>query len=257
VESELFGHEKGAFTGAHARRLGKFELAHGGTVFLDEIGSLRLDLQTKLLRVLQEREVERLGAARPAPVDVRVLAASNVNLKQAVRARTFREDLYYRLNVVPVLLPPLRERREDIPRLVDHFIRKIARQSNRDVRGASTGALEVLARYDWPGNVRELENVIHRAVVLVRGPIVQLQDVPLDVVLPETGSRLAEDTGPPLREACEQFERQYILRVLERVGWNVSRAARLLGVHRNTVLAKLSAWGIQRPGSGEGRSLSL
>ena len=257
VESELFGHEKGAFTGAHARRLGKFELAHGGTVFLDEIGSLRLDLQTKLLRVLQEREVERLGAARPAPVDVRVLAATNANLKQAVRARTFREDLYYRLNVVPVQLPPLRERREDVPRLVDHFIRKIARQSNRDVRGASAGALEVLGRYDWPGNVRELENVIHRAVVLARASIVQLQDVPLDVALPETGPRLAEDTGLPLREACEQFERQYILRVLERVGWNMTRAARLLGVHRNTVLAKLSAWGIARPGAGEGRSASL
>jgi transcriptional regulator with GAF, ATPase, and Fis domain len=255
--SELFGHEMGAFTGAHARRLGKFELAHGGTVLLDEIGALRLDLQAKLLRVLQEREVERLGASRPSPVDVRVLAASNVNLKAAVRARTFREDLYYRLNVVPLPLPPLRDRREDVPLLVDHFIRKIARQCNRDVRGASTGVLEVLARYDWPGNVRELENVIHRAVVLARGPIVQLQDVPLDVAMPETGSRLAEESGLPLREACAQFERQYVLRVLERVGWNMTRAARLLGVHRNTVLAKLSAWGIARPGSGDGRSVSL
>ena len=257
IESELFGHEKGAFTGAHARKLGKFELAQGGTVFLDEIGSLRLDLQTKLLRALQEREIERLGGVRAVPIDVRVLAATNVNLRAAVKAREFREDLYYRLNVVPIHVPPLRDRREDISLLIEHFVRKTARECHREVRGVSAGALEVLARYDWPGNVRELENVIHRAVVLAHGPVIQLQDVPLDVAMPETGARLAEDTGLPLREACEQFERQYILRVLERVGWNVSRAARLLGVHRNTVLAKLSAWGIQRPGSADGRSLSL
>jgi DNA-binding NtrC family response regulator len=257
VESELFGHEKGAFTGAHAKKLGRFELAHGGTVFLDEIGSLRLDLQAKLLRALQEREIERLGGVRAVPVDVRILAATNVNLKSAVRARTFREDLYYRLNVVPVHVPPLRERREDIGALVQYFVRKIARECGRDVRGVSVGALEVLTRYDWPGNVRELENVLHRAVVLARSPVIHLQDVPLDVAMPETGSRLGEDTGPPLREALEQFERQYILRVLEGVGWNVSHAARRLGVHRNTVLTKLSGWGIQRPGSGEGRSLSL
>ena len=257
VESELFGHEKGAFTGAHAKKLGRFEMAHGGTVFLDEIGTLRLDLQAKLLRVLQEREIERLGGVRPVPVDVRILAATNVNLRSAVRARAFREDLYYRLNVVPIHVPPLRERREDIPALVEHFVRKIARECNRDVRGVSVGALEVLTRYDWPGNVRELENVLHRAVVLARSPVIQLQDVPLDVAMPETGSRLGEEASPPLREAMEQFERQYILRVLEGTGWNVSRAARRLGVHRNTVLTKLSGWGIQRPTTGDGRSLSL
>jgi DNA-binding NtrC family response regulator len=257
LESELFGHEKGAFTGAHARKLGKFELAHGGTMFLDEIGSLRLDLQTKLLRALQEREVERVGGVRPVPVDVRVLAATNVNLRQAVRDRTFREDLYYRLNVVPVHVPALRERRDDIPLLVEHFVRKIARECRREVRGVSAGALEVLTRYDWPGNVRELENVIHRAVVLAQSPIIHLQDVPLDVAMPETGSRLAEDTGLPLREACEQFERQYVLRVLEQVQWNVSRAARLLGVHRNTVLAKLTTWRIHRPTNADGRGASV
>jgi two-component system response regulator AtoC len=255
VESELFGHEKGAFTGAHARRLGKFELAHGGTIFLDEIGSLRLDLQTKLLRALQEREIERLGGARPVPVDVRVLAATNVNLRQAVRERTFREDLYYRLNVVPVQVPPLRDRREDIPRLVQHFVRKFARECHRDVRAVSAGALDALTRYDWPGNVRELENVIQRAVVLVSGPVIHLEDVPLDVAMPETVSLLARDTLP-LRDACDQFERQYVLRVLERTHWNVSRAARQLGVHRNTVLAKLAAWRVQRPGPPEERSMS-
>jgi DNA-binding NtrC family response regulator len=247
VESELFGHEKGAFTGAHARKLGKFELAHGGTIFLDEIGSLRLDLQTKLLRALQEREIERLGGIRPLPIDVRVVAATNVNLRQAVRNHTFREDLYYRLNVVEVHVPPLRERREDIPFLIEHFVRKVARECRRQVDGVSAGAMEVLTRYDWPGNVRELENVIHRAVVLAGGPVIMLRDVPIDVAMPETGSRLTEDTGLPLREACDQFERQYVLRVLERVQWNVSRAARLLGVHRNTVLTKLSVWNIQRP----------
>src|SRR5947207_2036875 len=231
-------------------------LAHGGTVFLDEIGSLRIDLQSKLLRVLQEREIERVGGQRPVPVDVRVLAATNTNLRAAVRERTFRDDLFYRLNVVPLHIPPLRERREDIPHLVEHFVRKAARDCRRDVRGVSAGALEVLTRYDWPGNVRELENVIHRAVVLATGPVLHLQDVPLDVAIPETGARLTEDDGLPLREACDRFERQYVLRVLERVQWNVSRAARLLGVHRNTVLAKLSAWGVQRPG-GADRSASL
>jgi DNA-binding NtrC family response regulator len=249
VESELFGHEKGAFTGAHARKLGKFELAHGGTIFLDEIGSLRLDLQTKLLRALQEREIERLGGLRPVVTDVRVVAATNVNLRQAVRQGAFREDLYYRLNVVPLHVPPLRERREDIPFLVEHFVHRFARECQRRMDGVSAGALAVLTRYDWPGNVRELENVIHRAVVLAGGPVVMLRDVPPEVAVPDTGTRPADDTRLPLREACEQFERQYVLRVLERVQWNVSRAARLLGVHRNTVLTKLAAWNIHRPGS--------
>ena len=255
IESELFGHEKGAFTGAHARRLGRFELAHGGTLFLDEIGSLRLDLQTKLLRALQEREIERVGGGRPVAVDVRVLAATNVNLRQAVRERAFREDLFYRLNVVPVHVPPLRERREDISVLVDHFVRKLARACGRDVRGVSAGALDALVRYDWPGNVRELENALHRAVVLAHGPVIQLDDVPLDVAMPETARHLPEDAVLPLRDACDRFERQYVLRVLERAGWNVSRAARILGVHRNTILAKLAAWGIQRPATPEGRGL--
>ncbi|PYN00501.1 MAG: hypothetical protein DME08_03710 [Candidatus Rokuibacteriota bacterium] len=257
IESELFGHERGAFTGAHARKLGKFELAHGGTVFLDEIGSLRLDLQTRLLRVLQEREVERIGGVRPIPVDVRVLAATNVNLRMAVRQRAFRDDLFYRLNVVPIDVPPLRQRRDDIPILVEHFVRKIARECNRDVRSITAGALETLVRYDWPGNVRELQNVIHRAVVLAREPVLQMHDIPLDLALPETGVGLTEDTGLPLREACDQFERQYVLRVLESVRWNVSRGARRLGVHRNTVLTKLAGWGIHRPTGADGRSASL
>jgi len=254
IESELFGHEKGAFTGAVARKLGKFELAHGGTLFLDEIGSLPLDLQAKLLRVLQEREIERVGGVRPVPVDVRVIAASNINLKAAVKDRTFREDLYYRLNVVPVRMPPLRERKDDIPRLVEHFVTRIARACRRDVQGVSAGALDVLLRYEWPGNVRELENVIHRAVVLAKGPVLQLADFPLDVAIPEGGDTLGDDTGLPLHDACSRFERQYIMRVVEQTQWNVSRTARLLGVHRNTIITKLSLWGIQRPGGGPDRS---
>ena len=255
IESELFGHEKGAFTGAHARRLGRFELAHGGTIFLDEIGSLRLDLQTRLLRALQEREIERLGGGRSVPIDVRVVAATNVNLRQAVRDRAFRDDLYYRLSVVPIHLPPLRQRREDIPRLIEHFVRRFARESRRDVRGVSAGALDALTRYDWPGNVRELENVIHRAVVLATRPVVHLEDVPLDVAMPETVSLMSRDTLP-LREACDEFERQYVVRTLERTRWNVSRAARHLGVHRNTILAKLALWGLRRPGETEGQQVS-
>jgi DNA-binding NtrC family response regulator len=189
-------------------------------------------------------------------VRARVLGATNVNLRQAVRDLTFREDLYYRLDVVPLHVPPLRERRDDIPPLVEHFVRKIARECHRDVRGLSPGAMDALTRYDWPGNVRELVNVVHRAVVLATGPVIQLHDVPLDVSLPEAGARLTEETGLPLREACDQFERQYVLRVLERVRWNMSRAARLLGVDRNTVLAKVSAWGVHRPGTN-GRSASI
>jgi DNA-binding NtrC family response regulator len=247
VESELFGHEKGAFTGALTKKLGKFELAHGGTLFLDEIGSLRLDLQAKLLRALQEREIERLGGSRAVAVDVRVVAATNVNLRQAVRERHFREDLFYRLNVVPITVPPLRDRREDIPALVDHFIRKYAREFNREVRGVSVGALDMLVRYDWPGNVRELENIIQRSVVLAGGPVLQLRDLPLDLALPQT-ARLDDTEPAPLRDAREEFERQYVLRVLERVAWNQSHAARLLGLHRNTLLAKLAAWRVRRPG---------
>ncbi len=253
IDSELCGFEKGAFTGAHARKLGRFELAQGGTVFLDEIGSLRPDLQMKLLRVLQEREVQRLGGARPIPVDVRVLAATNADLQLAVKNGTFREDLYYRLNVVNIHLPPLRERREDIPMLVDHFVRRIARECGRDVQGVSPGARDLLGRYDWPGNIRELENVIHRAVVLATGQVLQLHDFPLEVAMPQARPRLAEPSGLPLKDACEQFERQYVLRVLDQVQWNVSGAARLLGVHRNTIVQKLAAWGLHRPGGDPDR----
>jgi two-component system response regulator AtoC len=249
LESELFGHEKGAFTGAYQKKLGKFELAHGGTLFLDEVGALRVDLQAKLLRVLQEREIERIGGLRTVKVDLRILAATNVNLKQAVKDRTFREDLYYRLNVVPLAVPPLREHREDIPFLVDHFVKKYSREFGKAVRGISPGALPVLLDYDWPGNVRELENIIERSVALATGPVIHLADLPLDLALPEAGQGSQAD-GPSLKAARERFERQFILRVLEREDWNQSRAARVLGLHRNTLTARLAGWGVRR---GEGR----
>jgi two-component system response regulator AtoC len=249
-ESEMFGHEKGAFTGAHARKLGRFELAHGGTLFLDEVGSLRVDLQAKLLRALQEREVERLGGTKTIPVDVRVIAATNVDLRSLVRARAFREDLYYRLNVATLSIPPLRERKDDIVILVEHFIRKYAREFKKDVRGISRGALPSLAAYDWPGNVRELENVIERSVALATRAVIRLDDLPLDLAIhdePARGPAGAPQSLPlSLKEARDRFEQVYILRALERENWNQSRAARSLGVHRNTLLARLAGWGIRR-----------
>jgi transcriptional regulator with PAS, ATPase and Fis domain len=249
LESELFGHEKGAFTGAHARKLGKFELAHGGTLFLDEVGSLRIDLQAKLLRALQEREVERLGGTRSIPVDVRVIAATNVDLRQGVRGGTFRGDLFYRLAVVPLGIPPLRERKADIEPLVAHFVRKYAREFKKDVRGIARGALPILNQYDWPGNVRELENIIERSVALATRPLIRLDDLPLDLAIHEggRGGAVGEGPGPlTLREARDRFEQAYVLRALERENWNQTRAARSLGVHRNTLLARLAGWGIRR-----------
>jgi two-component system response regulator AtoC len=243
IESELFGHEKGAFTGAHSRKPGKFELAHGGTLFLDEVASLRLDLQPKLLRALQQREVERLGGQRPVPVDVRVIAATNVDLRQATQARAFREDLFYRLNVVPLVVPPLRERKEDLPSLAEHFAKKYARDFRKDVRGISRGALVALSHYEWPGNVRELENIIERSVALATRAVIGLEDLPLEVAMHEAGP---EEAGPvTLREARERFEQAYVVRALERESWNQSRAARALGIHRNTLIARLAAWGIR------------
>jgi len=249
IESELFGHEKGAFTGAHQRKLGKFELAQGGTLFLDEIGTLRSELQVKLLRVLQEREVERVGGTRPVKIDVRFIAATNTNLKEAVGRGAFREDLYYRLNVVPVVVPPLRERIQDVPLLVDHFIRRDNRRFHKRIDGPSPEALAALQAYRWPGNVRELENVVERCVVLADGPVIQLNDLPLDVSLPQQATKVRAAEALPLNEATDQFERQIVLRVLERVGWNLTEAGRILEVHRNSLRVKLARWGVRAPGS--------
>ena len=240
IESELFGHERGAFTGAIEKRLGKFELANTGVLFLDEIGSLHLELQAKLLRVLQEREFERVGGSKTIRVDVRIVAASNQDLKQMVAERTFRDDLFYRLNVVPIHVPPLRERREDIPLLVEHFLARYNKAFQRQVQGFTPAALATLSNYHWPGNVRELENVIERLVAISSPGMLGLEELPLDLVT--VRHKVVEDIfvrGHSLRQAKAEFERHYILRALEKSKWNQTEAAKMLGVHRNTLLGKM------------------
>jgi two-component system response regulator AtoC len=256
MESELFGHERGAFTGAHARKLGRFEIAHTGTLFLDEVATLRRALQPKLLRAIQEREIERVGGTRPVKVDVRFIAATNVDLRRAMADGSFRDDLYYRLNVVQIAVPPLRERREDIPLLVEHFLAKYARLFGRPVTQVSPGALELLQQYHWPGNVRELENVIERSVALAADRVVQLADLPLDLALKP--GRSAQDDRLGFREALQEFERQLVLRALDQAHGNQTVAARRLGMHRNTLAAKLAQFGLRagddadRPGDRAG-----
>ena len=252
VESELFGHERGAFTGAIEMHRGKFELAHTGTLFLDEVGSLRLDLQAKLLRVLQEREFERVGGGKTIRTEVRIVAASNQDLKQMAADRLFRDDLFYRLNVIPVHVPPLRDRREDIPLLINHFLMKYNKDFGRQVQGVTAEALALLTHYHWPGNVRELENVIERLVVLSRHRILDLEDMPLD--LQSVQGQLAQDlfaTGADLRQAKAEFERHYIVQTLERYGWNQTEAAKRLGIHRNTLLTKMDMLQIRSTTSSE------
>jgi DNA-binding NtrC family response regulator len=248
LESELFGHERGAFTGAHARKLGKFEMAHTGTLLLDEVGSLRLDLQPKLLRALQEREIERVGGSRAIGIDVRIVAATNADLRQAVATGRFREDLFYRLHVVPIAVPPLRQRREDVAPLARHFMAKYARQFGKTVTDLSPGALGALERYHWPGNVRELENIVARSVALASEPTVQLDQIPLDVALAPAEATAEDQLN--LREARHDVERLLILRALDRAGGNQTVAARLLGMHRNTLLVKLAQLGLRTPEPG-------
>jgi PAS domain S-box-containing protein len=246
VESELFGHEKGAFTGAIARRVGRFELAHGGTIFLDEIGELPADAQAKLLRVLQEREFDRVGGKAPIRVDVRVLAATNRNLLEAVLARTFREDLYYRLSVFPLHLPPLRERTEDIPALTLFLVSKIASRLGKRIDGVGRETMRRLLAYPWPGNVRELENILERAVILAAGPTLEIGAD----VLPAAGASPASGDGARPRPATLQAtEREHILAVLGQTGWVIEGprgAATILGLHPNTLRSRMKKLGIRR-----------
>ena len=244
IESELFGHEKGAFTGAYQRRLGRFELAQGGTLFLDEIGSLKPEMQAKLLRVLQERELERVGGTRTIRLDVRIVAATNVDLRQAVEREAFRADLYYRLNVMPLTVPSLRERRSDVPLLVERFVQRYNQELGRRIDGMTPEALAALQEYPWPGNVRELQNVIERSVALVESGLIGLNDLPTDVLLPDHRVRVKQAEKLPLKTATDEFERQIVMRVLERVQWNRSEASRILGIHRNSLKMKLKRWGV-------------
>jgi len=243
LESELFGHEKGAFTGAVARRIGRFEQADKGSIFLDEIGDLSPSLQMKLLRVLQEKEFERLGSNQTIKTDVRVIAATNQNLEEAIKRGTFREDLYYRLNVVTISLPPLRERREDLPVLMEHFLKKYNQENKRDVTAISKEAKELLMRYDYPGNVRELENIIERAVVLCRGDTMTTQDLPLNLRESKTEIALEEARKRrDLPETLEEVERYLITQALERSGGVQTKAAEELGISERVLRYKMKKY---------------
>jgi DNA-binding NtrC family response regulator len=235
-ESELFGHVKGSFTGAHETKHGRFEVADGGTIFFDEISNIGLNIQAKLLRVIQEREVTRIGSAKPIKVDIRILAATNENLAQAVAKGTFREDLFYRLSVVPIHLPPLRERKEDIPLLVEHFLLKYNKKAKKRIAGFSPRAIKALAEYDWPGNIRELENTIERTVVLSRGNGIDLEDLMYHGI--SAGSSVFGAVGGKFK-SLEEMEKEYIKAVLKEYDGNKSRAAKILGIDRKTLWAKL------------------
>jgi DNA-binding NtrC family response regulator len=243
MESELFGYEKGAFTGANMSKAGKFEQADTGTVMLDEIGDVPGNIQVKLLRVLQEREVERLGSNKTLHIDVRVIAATNRDLRAALEDGTFREDLYYRLNVVPIEIPPLRERKEDIPYLVRFFVDKLARENGGHVRGITDAAIDKLMQYSWPGNVREIENVIERSIVMTTGDKLDADDIRLDMNLrtrPHAG-----EAGLPEGMSLDQYEQELIRNALKQANNNKSQAARILGLTRNSLRYRLTQMGIE------------
>jgi two-component system NtrC family response regulator len=241
MEGELFGHEKGSFTGAHTQRVGRFEMAHGGTLFLDEIGELILPMQVKLLRFLQDRRIERIGGRKEIEVDARVIAATNRDLQAAQHEGAFREDLYYRLAVVTVKLPPLRERKGDASLLAKVFLRRFAREDGRDITGFSPEAVDAIEAYPWPGNVRELENRVKRAVVMAEHKRI----TPADLELP---SATPSGLLPQLKDAREQVERNLLSQALERYDGNISRAAEALGISRPTLYELMSKLGIEKPG---------
>jgi PAS domain S-box-containing protein len=256
VESELFGHEKGAFSGAINRRIGRFELANGGTIFLDEIGEVPMDMQVKLLRVLQEREFERVGGAEPIKVDVRVIAATNRDLPKAIRDGKFREDLYYRLNVFPLTLPPLRERTGDVPLLVHFLVTKFAARVGRRIEGITPVTMERLTKYHWPGNIRELENILERAIILANDPLLHI-DSEVFAAAPEEKVIAAQRAQPKevgSAESLEAIERNHILSVLKQTFWVIEGprgAAKVLDLHPNTLRSRMKKLGIRRTSRGE------
>ncbi|HLC42556.1 MAG TPA: sigma-54 dependent transcriptional regulator [Methylomirabilota bacterium] len=242
LESEIFGHVKGAFTGATANKRGLLEEAHQGTFFLDEIGEMTPAIQVKLLRALQDKEIRRVGSNQPVAVDARLLAASNRDLGQMMREGTFREELFYRLNVITLVIPPLRERREDIPLLAEHFLARFSQKQGRVAR-LSAAAMERLLRYPWPGNVRELENVMERTAILARGEIIEPDDLPPHIA---TGTELGPAPSLPHERSLVEVEKTHILQTLERCGWNYSRAAESLGIGRTTLWRKLKEYGLEK-----------
>jgi DNA-binding NtrC family response regulator len=250
LESELFGHEKGAFTGATHARMGRFELANGGTIFLDEIGEMSLPLQVKLLRVLQEREFERVGGNRTIHVDVRIVAATNQDLETLVEEKRFRKDLFYRLNVIPIVIPPLRERRSDIPLLIDHFLTRFNQTKHTEISNLAPDALHLLTEYDWPGNIRELENMIERLVVLKKRGVLSIGDLPDKICRKSSGTELKEqfirfsEDGINLSREVEQYEKHLIMEALRKANGVTSRAAQLLQLNRTTLVEKLKRKGV-------------
>jgi two-component system nitrogen regulation response regulator NtrX len=275
IESELFGHEKGSFTGATEKQVGKFEQADRGTIFLDEVGDMSQKTQAKVLRVLQEQEVERLGSARTIKVDVRVIAATNKNLEEAIERGEFREDLYFRLNVIPIVVPPLRDRREDIPRLVQHFAKRTAEEHNLRPKRFEPGALEALSRYRWRGNIRELRNTIERLMIMTPADAVRVEDLPSDIRSSESnaarsapiaasasaptdnaGPAAAPKTDAPpagagtLREFKDAAERAYLVQKLRENNWNISKTAEIIDTPRSNLYKKLEQYGIKQEVDG-------
>lgn len=248
LESELFGHEKGAFTGAEKSKKGRFELADGGTIFLDEIGDIPINLQVKLLRVLQEHQIERLGSTDNITIDVRIIAATHQNLEQKIKDGSFREDLYYRLNIVSLTLPPLRERREDIFPLIDHFVNKYSNENNKPLLNLSKEAVDALIKYSFPGNVRELENVIERAVVLSRGDVIGLNDLPNVVKGFKAEKEIPVNEDASLIEQVEELEKKLIFDALAKANGNQSQAGRMLGLTERNLRYKMQKYGIKKFG---------
>ena len=248
LESELFGHEKGSFTGAHAQKKGQFEIADRGTLFLDEIGDLSVAMQAKLLRALQEKEVMRVGATRSIKVDVRVIAATNRDLEAMVKDNRFREDLYYRLNIIPITIPPLRNRRDDIAPLVDFFVAKHSVGSQRKIRGLTPSARNLIMNYSWPGNVRQLESAIERAILLAEGDEIEVEDLPLEIRQEGTPAAAFNFKLPPEGISFEELERSLITQAMEQTNWNITRAAKLLGLSFRTLQYRLEKFGMRKPG---------
>lgn len=244
LESELFGYEKGAFTGAFERHTGKFELANGGTIFLDEIGEMPLSMQAKLLRVIEEGTIYRVGGEKQIPIDVRIIAATNIDIKNAISAKKFRADLYYRLNVIPIEMPPLRERLEDLPLFIDYFIKKYNRELNKEIRGFSKETVSSLKKYNWPGNIRELENLIERLVALSPSKTIELNDIPGDILSKEDDI-ITSTEGLSLNDAVEQFEKNLLRKILTRNKGNQTKTAGDLKIHRTTLISKMEALGLK------------
>ena len=248
IESELFGHEKGSFTGAHAQKKGQFEIADRGTLFLDEIGDLSVAMQAKLLRALQEKEIMRVGATRTIKVDVRVIGATNRDLEAMVKDNRFREDLYYRLNIIPITIPPLRNRRDDIKQLVDFFVAKHSVGSQRKIRGVTASARNLIMNYSWPGNVRQLESAIERAILLAEGDEIEVEDLPLEIRQEGTPAAAFNFKLPPEGISFEELERSLITQAMEQTGWNITRAAKLLGLSFRTLQYRLEKFNMKKPG---------